>query len=77
MKDPGPAETEVEVFSKPGCPYTRGLKRKLARDGMQFVEHDVQGDKAALERMLLLNGGQRKVPTIVMGGEVTVGFHGT
>jgi glutaredoxin len=44
---------------------------------MQFVEHDVQGDNTALERRLLLNGGQRHVPTIVMGGEVTVGFHGT
>jgi len=68
--------TVVEIFSKPGCPYTRALKRKLNHDGLSFVEHDVQADPAALQRMLVLNGGQRKVPTIVLEGKVTVGFHG-
>jgi glutaredoxin len=68
---------EAEIFSKPGCPYCRALKRKLKRDGTAFVEHDVQSHPAALRRMLALNGGQRKVPTVVSGEKVTVGFHGT
>jgi glutaredoxin len=69
--------TEVEIFTKPGCPYSRALKRKLQHDGTVFVEHNVKSDPAALRRMLNLNGGQRQVPTIVRGTEVSVGFHGT
>jgi len=69
--------TEVEIFTKPGCPYSRALKRKLLRESTAFVEHNVQTDPTALRRMLNLNGGRRHVPTIVMGTEVSVGFHGT
>lgn len=71
------ANTQVEVFSKPGCPYTRALRRKLQHDGTPYVEHDVESDPATLHRMLELNGGRRNVPTIVMGEQVIVGFHGT
>ena len=66
----------VEIFVKAGCPYCRALKRKLAHDGTTYVEYDVQQDRSALRRMLELNGGRRSVPTIVMGDEVLVGFHG-
>ena len=31
---------------------------------------------AKLEEMLRLNGGARRVPTIVVDGEVTIGFEG-
>jgi mycoredoxin len=66
----------VEIFSKPTCPYTRGLRRKLEHDGVTYVEHDVQSDPAMLQLMLKLNGGQRNVPTLRQGDQVTVGFHG-
>lgn len=69
-------KAQAELFTKPGCPYCRALKRKLRHDGTPFVEHDVQSDAAALQRMLALNGGRRNVPTILTGGEATVGFHG-
>jgi len=71
------AESQAEIYSKPGCPYTRALKRKLQHDGTPFVEHNVENDPAKLRRMLELNGGQRLVPTIVLGGDVSVGFHGS
>jgi mycoredoxin len=67
---------EVEIFSKPGCLYTRGLKRKLEHDGVTYVEYDVQSDPAMLQLMLKLNGGQRNVPTVRQGDQVTIGFHG-
>jgi len=67
---------QAEVFTKHGCPYTRALKRKLQHDGTPFVEHNVEDNPAALQRMLELNGGRRSVPTIVMGERVIVGFHG-
>lgn len=71
------AISQVEIFTKPGCPYTRGLKRKLQHDRTPYVEHNVEADPVTLRRMLELNGGQRLVPTIVVGSEVSVGFHGS
>ncbi len=66
----------VEIFSKPTCPYTRGLKRKLEHDRVTYVEYDVQSDPVRLRLMLELNGGQRIVPTLRQGDQITVGFHG-
>jgi len=68
--------SRMEIFIKAGCPYCRALKRKLEGEGVVFVEHDVQADREALQRMLALNGGRRHVPTILQGEEVSVGFHG-
>jgi glutaredoxin len=67
----------TEIFVKASCPYSRALKRKLEHDGTEYVEHDVEIDRAALQRMLEANGGRRLVPTIATGEEVIVGFHGT
>jgi len=38
---------------------------------------DVKEDPKALEEMLRLNGGVRKVPVLVEGEKVTIGFGGT
>lgn len=66
----------IDIYIKPGCPYCRGLKRKLEHDHTPYVAHDVESDPEALRAMLELNGGRRNVPTIVNGAEVTLGFHG-
>ncbi|MDH7475752.1 MAG: glutaredoxin family protein [Anaerolineae bacterium] len=67
----------VEIYSKEGCPYSRALKRKLDHDGITYVEYDVLKDQAKLYEMLLLNGDQWKVPTIVWPDKrVEIGFHG-
>ena len=42
---------------------------------MQYL--DVKKDPSALERMLAHSGGQRRVPVIVEGDRVTIGFGGT
>ncbi len=44
---------------------------------MTFLYVDVKKDPADLDRMLEHSGGVRKVPVIVEGGEVTIGFGGT
>ena len=72
---PEPA-AEVEVYSKPTCPYTRALRRKLEHDKTPFVEYDVEADRDRMRVMLELNGGVRNVPTVRQGQSVTVGFHG-
>jgi glutaredoxin len=38
---------------------------------------DVKRDPNGLERMLQENGGIRKVPTILLDGQVKIGYGGT
>ena len=64
------------LFSKPGCPYCTAARDDLRHRQVTYVEHDVMADRAALARMLDLNGGKRMVPTIVEDDQVRVGFHG-
>ena len=67
---------EVVIYTKPGCPYCAGAKAGFEKRGIAFREVSVPGNASALEEMLKLNGGQRRVPTIVEDGKVTVGFEG-
>ena len=68
--------SDVTLYTKPGCPYCAAAKDDLQQRGIQYTEHNVQADRAALHRMLELNGNRRQVPTLVQRGQVTVGFHG-
>ena len=67
----------ITIYTKPGCPYCAAAKANLQERGLQYTEHNVQADQAALSDMLELNGNRRQVPTIVQDGQVTVGFHGS
>ncbi len=66
----------VTIYTKPGCPFCIAVKADLKLKGVEYIEHSVKADPEMLEEMLRLNGGQRKVPTIVDGERVTVGFAG-
>lgn len=68
----------IIVYTKPGCPYSRGLFRKLRHDGVEFIEQDAQNNPAVREIMMRLNGGLLDTPTILdtEAKTVTVGFHG-
>lgn len=64
------------IYTKPGCPYCAAAKDDLQRRGVRYTEYDVRADPAALRRMLESNGNRRRVPTIVEGNQVSVGFYG-
>jgi glutaredoxin 3 len=67
----------VELYATAGCPYSEAAREDLEWRGVDFVEHDVERDHAALERMLRLTGGNRTVPVIVEEGKpVQVGWMG-
>lgn len=68
--------SEVRIFTKPGCPHCAGTKAHYAEQGVRFDEVSVPGNPEALGQMLALNGGQRRVPTIVDGDKVTIGHKG-
>jgi glutaredoxin len=55
------------------------LKAREAKDkeGLTVNYRDVLEDPEALEEMLRLTKGARKVPVLVMAGQVSVGFGGS
>lgn len=64
---------QVEIFTQPGCAPCSEAKRFLSARGVPFVEYDVTQDTKALDR-LLDELGSRQTPTIVVDGEVLIGF---
>lgn len=70
-------DSGVVLYGAAGCPFTAELREDLEWRGVEFVEHDVEADRAALERMLALTGGRAQVPVLVEGGEVSeIGWRG-
>ncbi len=67
---------EVEIFTKPGCPYCAAAKADFEKKGILYIEHDVYSDVAIKEKAIEL-AGVAAVPVIVRNGEVTVGFNGS
>jgi glutaredoxin len=67
----------VELYGTPGCPYTRDMREWLELRGADFVEYNVEADRAARERMRVLAGSQRTVPVLVEDGAVVqIGWQG-
>lgn len=67
----------VLIFGKNGCPYTQNARDHYAAKHIPFEYVNVKKDAADLERMLTYSNGARRVPVIVDGDNVTVGFGGT
>jgi glutaredoxin len=67
----------VLIFGKDSCPYTEAAREDCERRRVAFEYLNVKKDKAALARMLEFSKGERRVPVIVEGGRVTIGFGGT
>ena len=71
------APRRLELYGTRSCPFTGELREHLLWEGADFVEHDVESDPEALERMLALTGGRRAVPVLVEDGHVKqVGWQG-
>ena len=67
----------LELFGTKSCPYTQEMREWLEWKGREFVEHDVEADSAARERLLALAAGQRTVPVLVEDGKVVqIGWQG-
>ena len=67
----------VIIYGKDNCPYTAEARRDHERRGVDFQYINVKRDAAGLARMMALTSGGRRVPVIVDGDSVTVGFGGT
>lgn len=65
--------SETIIYGKQGCPYTTKAREAYP----EHVYVDVKLDPNRLEEMLRHSQGQRKVPVIVAGGKVTIGYGGS
>jgi glutaredoxin 3 len=66
-----------ELYGTSSCPYTRDMREWLEMRGLDFVEYDVEVDRAARERLRAVAGPQRTVPVLVdEGAVVQVGWQG-
>ncbi|HTH03539.1 MAG TPA: UXX-star (seleno)protein family 1 [Vicinamibacterales bacterium] len=67
----------VLIFGKDGCPYTQSARDHYAGQNVPFQYLNVKQSAADLQRMLEYSKGARRVPVIVDGDSVTIGFGGT
>jgi len=70
--NPKKAMKRVILYSQPGCPPCFAAKAFLQSRNVPFEYKDVQADPVALDELLALNS--RSTPTLVVGGEVMIGF---
>jgi len=67
----------LELFGTPGCPYTREMREWLEWQGREFVEHNIETDRAASTRLRQLTD-RKLVPVLVEDGRVIeVGWRGS
>ena len=67
----------VKIYGKDTCPYTTAAREDYARRKIAAEYINVLADPEKLKEMMKHSKGQRKVPVIVDGDQVTVGFGGS
>ena len=67
----------VIIFGKDNCPYTQAAIEDFTARGQEFEYVNVKRSPADLGRMLVHSKGQRRVPVLVDGDRVRIGFGGT
>ena len=68
--------SEIIIYTKPGCPYCAAAKEDMDGRGVSYTEYDVTTSDSHKEEAIRLAGAP-KVPVIVRGDDVRVGFGGS
>ncbi len=55
----------VTMYSTTWCGYCARLKAQMGREGIEFVEVDIEQDPEAAEFVMSVNGGNQTVPTLL------------
>ena len=64
---------DIKIYSTPTCPYCKLAKQYFSSKGLSYEDFDVSANRTAMEEMVKLSG-QMGVPTIVINGQIIVGF---
>ena len=55
---------KVEIYTWQSCPYCRQAKALLAKKGVNYIEHAIDGDQAARQAMVDRSEGRSTLPQI-------------
>ena len=55
----------VTMYTTTWCGYCQRLKSQMTREGIEFVEVDIEQDPTAATLVESVNGGNQTVPTLV------------
>ncbi|MCK9615584.1 MAG: glutaredoxin family protein [Candidatus Omnitrophica bacterium] len=64
---------DIKIYSTPTCPYCKLAKQYFSSKGLSYEDFDISANHQAMEEMVKLSG-QMGVPTIVINGQIIVGF---
>ena len=67
---------KILLFGKDAWPYTRAAREAFAKEGRNVDYFNVVKEPKYLDTMLKHSKGARKVPVIVEGKTVSIGFDG-
>lgn len=59
------SEPQVTMYSTVWCGYCQRLKAQMTREGVTYVEIDIEHDAEAAAFVERVNGGNQTVPTVV------------
>ncbi|MCL4508441.1 MAG: glutaredoxin family protein [Chloroflexi bacterium] len=62
----GDSQQDIIVFSTSWCPDCRRSKKLLEQRGTPFTAIDIEEVSGAEKKMLEINGGYHRVPTIIL-----------
>ena len=68
MSERGPivgTDLSVTMYSTVWCGYCRRLKSQMDREGIAYVEVDIEDVPGAADLVMSVNGGMQTVPTVV------------
>ena len=68
-----PSSTTIVIYTMPTCPHCQELKNFLSQKGIDYRNIEVDIDPIGLQEMHRISN-QTKVPVIVIGNNVIVGF---
>ena len=67
---------KILIYGKDTWPFTNSAREAYAKKGIEFDYINVIEDPLKLDEMLEYSNGNRKVPVIIEGGIVTIGYNG-
>jgi len=69
----GEMETKVIIYGTETCPFAKKAREAY---GEKAIFYNVKTDPERLQEMLVYSKGEQRVPVIVEGEKVTIGYGG-
>ena len=68
--------SKILIYGKSTWPFTNAAREAYAKKNIDAEYIDVLESEKNMNAMLKYSDGRRKVPVIVEGDEITIGFNG-